>query len=62
MDKRLMTYTVDQLVAKTATGRDRDEVARERAERFKNVAPIRTKEEFDAWVETARQQQQQSQS
>ena len=50
MDKKSTTYTVDQLVAKTATGRDRDEVSHERAERFKNVKPLVTREEIDAWL------------
>ena len=59
MDKKSTNYTVDQLVAKTATGRDRDEVSRERAERFKNVKPLVTKEEIDAWLEEERRKWQQ---
>ena len=54
-----MTYTVDQLVAKTATGRNRDEVAREMNERFKNVKPLVTKEEISAWIEEERRKWQQ---
>ena len=45
-----MNYTVDQLVAKTATGRDSKEVSRERAERFQGVKPLVTREEIDAWL------------
>ena len=43
-----MIYTVDQLVAKTATGRNRDEVARLRVEVFSNVKPLVTKDEINA--------------
>ena len=45
-----MTYIVDQLAATTVTGRNRDEVARERAERFRGVKPLTTREEIDSWV------------
>lgn len=57
-----MNYTVDQLVAKTATGRDRNEVARSRAEMFKNVKPLVTKEEINAWLEDQRRAKQQTQT
>ena len=61
MDRKLTTYTVDRFVAKTATGRDRDEVAREINERFKNVKPLVTREEINAWIEEQRLIQQQNQ-
>ena len=56
-----MSYTVDQLVAKTATGRSRDEVARERAEVFRHVKPLVTKEEINTWIEEQRRAWQQTQ-
>ena len=59
MDKKSLIYTVDQLVAKTITGRNREEVSRERAERFKNVKPLITKEEINAWIEEERRKWQQ---
>lgn len=59
MEKRLTTYTVDQIVAKTATGRDRDEVARELAERFSGAKPLITREEIDARITELRRVWQQ---
>ena len=54
-----MIYTVDQFVAKSATGRDRNEVAQECAASFQNVKTLVTREEVDAWIAELRLQHQQ---
>lgn len=54
-----MKPTVDQLAAMTATGRDRADISREIQERIKNVKPLVTKEDINAWLDDERRKWQQ---
>lgn len=59
MAMKLENDSVALVAGRTVTGRDADVVSREFMEQTKNVKPLVTKEDINAWLEEERRKWQQ---
>ncbi|WP_461050941.1 hypothetical protein [Spirosoma arcticum] len=58
---KLKNDSVALVAGRTATGSNADELSREFMERTKNVKPLVSRDEIDAWIEEKRRVWQQKQ-
>ena len=61
MAMKLKNDSVAHVVGRTATGRDAQEASEEFIERTRDVKPLVTREEINAWIEAERRKHQQTQ-